>query len=133
MSRTLIKSATIISMDARLGDFLAGDLLIEGDRIVDVRPNIDLGSGAAETEVVDGTGRIVIPGLINAHMHTWQTALRGFAANWTLLEYFRRMHAGLATVFRPEDIYIANPRRRVEPNQLRHDDAGRLVPQQSDA
>src|SRR5690242_6888276 len=40
-------------------------------------------------------------------MHTWQTALRGFAANWTLPQYFRRMHAGLATLFRPEDIYIA--------------------------
>jgi cytosine/adenosine deaminase-related metal-dependent hydrolase len=41
---------------------------------------VELGSGAAETEIIDGTGRIVIPGLINAHMHTWQTALRGFAA-----------------------------------------------------
>ncbi|OAF10657.1 cytosine deaminase [Bradyrhizobium centrolobii] len=107
MRRTLIKSATVISMDDAIGDLRTGDVLIEGNRIVDVRPGIDLGSGAAETEVVDGTGRIVVPGLINAHMHTWQTALRGYAANWTLLEYFRRMHAGLATVFRPDDIYIA--------------------------
>src|SRR5258707_4979154 len=107
MRRTLIKSASIVSMDASLGDFRTGDLLIEGNRIAEVRPDIDLGSGTAETEIVDGTGRVVIPGLINAHMHTWQTGLRGFAANWTLLEYFRRMHAGLATVFRPDDIYIA--------------------------
>lgn len=107
MRRTLIISAVIISMDDAIGDLPDGDVLIEGSRIVDVRPSIDLGSGAAETEIVDGTGRIVIPGLINAHMHTWQTALRGYAANWTLLEYFRRMHAGLATVFRPEDIHIA--------------------------
>jgi cytosine/adenosine deaminase-related metal-dependent hydrolase len=107
MRRTLIKSAVIISMDDAIGDFSTGDVLIERNRIVDVRPSIDVGSSAAETEIVDGTGRIVIPGLINAHMHTWQTALRGYAANWTLLEYFRRMHAGLATVFRPEDIYIA--------------------------
>ena len=107
MRRTLIKSATIVSMDAQLGDLNSGDLLIEGDRIIEVRPHIDLGSGAVEAEIVDGTGRILIPGLINAHMHTWQTALRGFASNWTLLEYFRRMHAGLATVFRPDDIYIA--------------------------
>ncbi|MGY8661124.1 amidohydrolase family protein [Bradyrhizobium sp. UFLA05-109] len=107
MRRTLIKSATIISMDDAVGDLPTGDVLVEGNRIVDVRPGIELGSGAAETEVIDGRGRIVIPGLINAHMHTWQTALRGFAANWTLLEYFRRMHAGLATVFRPDDIYIA--------------------------
>ena len=40
-------------------------------------------------------------------MHTWQTALRGAAANWTLLEYFRWVHAGLATQFTPEDIHIA--------------------------
>ncbi|WP_445221208.1 amidohydrolase family protein [Bradyrhizobium sp. Pa8] len=107
MRRTLIKSAVIISMDEAIGDLNTGDVLVEGNRIVDVRPSIDLGSGASETEIVDGTGRIVIPGLINAHMHTWQTALRGYAANWTLLEYFRRMHAGLATVFRPDDIHIA--------------------------
>ena len=107
MRRTLIKSAVVISMDEGIGDLAAGDVLIEGDRIAEVRPSIDLGSGPVETDIVDGTGRIVIPGLINAHMHTWQTGLRGFAANWTLLEYFRRMHAGLATVFRPEDIHIA--------------------------
>ncbi|HXH45100.1 MAG TPA: amidohydrolase family protein [Bradyrhizobium sp.] len=104
MRRTLIRSATVISMDDAIGDLATGDVLVEGSRIVDVRPSIDV---AADTEVVDGTGRVVIPGLINAHMHTWQTGLRGFAANWTLLEYFRRMHAGLATVFRPDDIYIA--------------------------
>lgn len=92
-------------MDDAIGDLRTGDVLVEGDRIVGVLPSIDLGSG--EAEIFDGTGRIVVPGLINAHMHTWQTGLRGFAANWTLLEYFRRMHAGLATVFRPDDIYIA--------------------------
>ncbi|MCA1412592.1 amidohydrolase family protein [Bradyrhizobium sp. NBAIM20] len=104
MRRTLIRSATVISMDDAIGDLSTGDVLVEGSRIAEVRPSID---AAADTAVVDGTGRIVIPGLINAHMHTWQTSLRGFAANWTLLEYFRRMHVGLATVFRPDDIYIA--------------------------
>ncbi|TGN90619.1 cytosine deaminase [Bradyrhizobium yuanmingense] len=104
MRRTLIRSATVISMDDAIGDLSTGDVLVEGSRIAEVRPSID---AAADTAVVDGTGRIVIPGLINAHMHTWQTGLRGFAANWTLLEYFRRMHAGLATVFRPDDLYIA--------------------------
>ena len=59
-----------------------------------------------------------MPGLINAHMHTWQTALRSVAANWTLLEYFRHMHAGLATVFAPEDIHIATLAGAL--NQLDH-------------
>jgi len=103
MARTLIRSATILTMDDRLGDIAVGDLLVDGDRVAAIGRDI----AAADADVIDGRGKIVIPGLINAHMHTWQTALRGYASNWTLLEYFRRMHAGLATVFQPEDIYIA--------------------------
>jgi cytosine/adenosine deaminase-related metal-dependent hydrolase len=114
MARTLIRSATILTMDHGLGDIVAGDLLVEGDRIAAIGRDI----AADDAETIDGRGRIVIPGLINAHMHTWQTALRGFAANWTLLEYFRRMHAGLATVFRPEDVYIATLVGAI--NQINH-------------
>jgi cytosine/adenosine deaminase-related metal-dependent hydrolase len=103
MTRVLIKGAALVTMDDALGDLATGDLLVEDGRIAAVQPSIDAG----DAEVVDGAGRIVIPGLVNAHMHTWQTALRGYAANWTLPEYFGRMHAGLATLFRPDDIYIA--------------------------
>ncbi len=100
-SRTLIRGASIVSMDEGVGD-LVGDVLVEGDRIAAIAPSLQAG----DAEVVEARGWIVIPGLINAHMHTWQTALRGVAANWTLLEYFKHVHAGLATVFRPEDIAI---------------------------
>jgi len=103
MARTLIRSATILTMDDRLGDIAVGDLLVDGDRVAAIGRDI----AAADAEIIDGRDKIVIPGFVNAHMHTWQTALRGYASNWTLLEYFRRMHAGLATVFQPEDIYIA--------------------------
>lgn len=100
--RTLIRGATIITMDAQ-GDLPRGDLLVTGDRITEIAPSLKVD----EAQVVEAEGCILIPGLINAHMHTWQTALRGLAANWTLLEYFRKMHAGLATVFEPEDLHIA--------------------------
>jgi cytosine/adenosine deaminase-related metal-dependent hydrolase len=102
MARTLIRNAAIVSMDDAVGDF-TGDLLVEGDRIAALAPSI----AAGDAEVIDARGFIVIPGLVNAHMHTWQTGLRGVAANWTLLEYFKHVHAGLATLFRPEDIGIA--------------------------
>lgn len=103
MTRVLIREATVITMDDALGDWAGADLLVEDGRIAAVGPQIEAG----DAEIVDGRGRIVIPGLINAHMHTWQTALRGYASNWTLPEYFGKMHAGLATVFRPDDIHIA--------------------------
>ena len=99
----LIRGATILTMDAQ-GDLAQGDLLVSGDTIADIAPRIEAG---ADVQTVDATGCILIPGLINAHMHTWQTALRGLAANWTLLAYFQKMHAGLATVFTPDDLHIA--------------------------
>jgi len=102
VTRTLIRGATVITLDA-LGDLPCADVLVSGDKIADIAPRID----ADEADVVDARGCIMIPGLVNAHMHTWQTGLRGVAANWTLLEYFQKMHAGLATVFEPDDLYIA--------------------------
>lgn len=102
MSRILIRGATIITMDAQ-GDLPVGDILVTGDTLTEIASRID----ADDAQVIDASGHIIIPGLINAHMHTWQTALRGLAANWTLLEYFKKMHAGLATVFTPDDLYIA--------------------------
>ena len=104
MHRILIKGAAVVTMDDLIGDLTDGDVLVEEDRIGAIGPDLHVN---ADAEVVDGTGCIVIPGLVNAHMHTWQTGLRGVAANWTLLEYFRWVHAGLATRFRPEDIHIA--------------------------
>jgi len=102
MNQTLIRGATVITLDAQ-GDLPRADVLVTGDRITEIAPTIQ----ADGAQVVDATGCILIPGLVNAHMHTWQTALRGLAANWTLLEYFKNMHAGLATVFEPQDLYIA--------------------------
>ncbi|MEJ8840700.1 amidohydrolase family protein [Ramlibacter sp. AN1133] len=102
MARTLLRGATVLTMDSQ-GDLATGDLLVENDRIAAIAPSLQVD----DAQVLDLAGHIVIPGLVNAHMHTWQTALRGLAANWTLLEYFQKMHAGLATAFQPEDLYIA--------------------------
>jgi 5-methylthioadenosine/S-adenosylhomocysteine deaminase len=103
MRTLLIQNATVITMDPQSGDLRPGDILIDGERIAAVGAQIT----AADAEVIDGRSFIVIPGLVNAHMHTWQTGLRAISSNWTLLEYFRWVHAGLATRFKPEDIRIA--------------------------
>jgi cytosine/adenosine deaminase-related metal-dependent hydrolase len=51
---------------------------------------------------------IVMPGFVNAHIHTWQTGLRGVAGDWTIPEYLHNMHASIAPRFAPDDIRIAN-------------------------
>jgi 5-methylthioadenosine/S-adenosylhomocysteine deaminase len=105
MPRMLIQNAYLLTMDARLGDIPDGDVLIEDDRITAVAPHLPVPDGA---EIIDARGMIVMPGLVNAHQHTWQTGIRGIAGDWSLTDYGRSMHAGLATRFTPDDIYIAN-------------------------
>ena len=105
MGARVIRSATVVSMDDRVGDHTEADILIEGSRIAAIGPGLQVPEGA---EVIDGRGRIAMPGFVNAHIHTWQTGLRGVAADWTIPRYLRAMHAGLATHFTPDDIRIAN-------------------------
>jgi cytosine/adenosine deaminase-related metal-dependent hydrolase len=103
MRRKLIKVA-IVSMDPAIGDLRKGDVLIEDDRIIAVGPNI----AADDADTIDASRMLLLPGLINGHLHTWQTGLRGLAADWTVAEYMQAMHRGLATLFQSEDVYIAN-------------------------
>ena len=100
----LIKNAHIVSMDDRIGDLSSGDVLIDDDTIVAVGVDLEFPAG---TEIVDATDKILIPGLVNAHLHVWQTVLRGIAVDWTMPDYVKGIHAGLATIFRPNDIHIS--------------------------
>ena len=108
--RILVKGVTLVSMDDSIGVIDNADVTIEGERIASVvdasAPSVTTANHAVD-ETIDGAGFIMAPGFVNAHMHTWQTALRGVATNWTLLEYFKRMHAGMATEFSTDDIHIA--------------------------
>ena len=105
MGRILIAGGAVITMEPGLPDLPRGDVLIENARIAAVAPVLPRPDDA---EIIDASDMIVMPGLINAHLHTWQTALRGVAADWTVAQYMQAMHRGLATLFRPEDIEIAN-------------------------
>lgn len=105
MSHVLIAGGHIVSMDARVGDLARGDLLVADGRIAAIGPSV---AAPPAAETIDAPGMIVMPGLVNAHLHTWQSALRGIAGDWTVAHYMQAMHRGLATLYRPADIYIAN-------------------------
>lgn len=104
MSRTLLRGARVVTMAPGRPDAERLDILVDGDRIADLGPHLDHPDAA----VVDLDGRIVIPGLVNAHLHTWQTALRAVGADWTLLGYVMNLHRNAAQHYRPEDMYLGN-------------------------
>ncbi|MDT0328549.1 amidohydrolase family protein [Nocardiopsis lambiniae] len=103
MNRTLITGATVITMTPDRPEAEPADVLIEGDTVLEVGPDLPRG----EAEIVDLTGRVVCPGFVNAHLHTWQTALRGTGPDWTLLGYLAHMHGGVTGRYRPEDVHAA--------------------------
>ena len=104
MPRILIRGGDVITMDPGLGDIPRGSVLVDGDRIAAVGQVCD----ASGAEVVEAGGMIVLPGFVDAHLHTWQTGLRGVAGDWSLVDYSRHMHLNLARQFTPEDLYLAN-------------------------
>lgn len=103
MSKTLITNATIVSMDPAIGLLSKGAILIEDGILKEVAPTVS----ADDAEIVDAEGMVAIPGLINAHIHMWQTAVRGFGVDWTGVEHHLHMQSEFVPVYTPEDIKLS--------------------------
>jgi cytosine/adenosine deaminase-related metal-dependent hydrolase/ribose/xylose/arabinose/galactoside ABC-type transport system permease subunit len=105
--RKLIKGGTVLTLDAAIGDFATGDVLIEDDRIVAVGPNLE----AADVEVIDAAGMIVMPGFVDTHRHIWEGLLRNIGTDVPLegrTSYISFVLHKLAPAFRPEDAYLGD-------------------------
>lgn len=71
----LIRHATVLSMDPAIGDVHDGDVLINNGRIVRVGRQLQ----AEGAELLDARGMILIPGIVDAHWHLWNSLLRSSA------------------------------------------------------
>jgi 5-methylthioadenosine/S-adenosylhomocysteine deaminase len=103
-SPVLFRGGTVLTLD-RAGVLARGDVLVEGERISAVGADLPVPEGAL---VIDCSGGIVMPGMIDTHRHMWQTAMRGYGADWTLSQYFVFYYLKWGRVFRPEDVYAGN-------------------------
>ena len=102
--RILFTGARIVTMTAA-GDYI-GDILVTGNRIEAVAPN--LADSVDESVIrVDASDSIIIPGLIDSHVHAWEGQLRGVAPAADFGGYMGLTHGGLAMGYRPEDMAIA--------------------------
>src|SRR5690242_7649389 len=81
------------------------DVLVVGDRVAEVGTALTAPEGAVE---IDARGGIVMPGMIDTHRHMWQTAMRGYGADWTLTQYFVWYYLEHGRRFRPEDMRAGN-------------------------
>ncbi len=100
--RILVRGGVVLTLDRAVGDFARADVLIEDDKVREVRPDIAVGDAA----VVDGSNRIVMPGFIDTHHHFYQGILRNILPNGLLNpDYSRDISNALTGPYQPADVY----------------------------
>src|SRR3984885_6733293 len=103
-NRTLFKSGTIVTMDPKVPNLSTGDVLVDGGRIAAVGVNLQ----ADGAEVIDATGSIVMPGLVDAHHHMWLGVMRRMMPDVDdLFAYIAVVAETLGAHYRPLDMYLS--------------------------
>ena len=83
MADILIRDGHVVTMDPKRRVFERGSVAIEGNKIVAVGKDV---KEKADT-VIDARGKVVLPGLINAHTHLAMVLLRGVADDMELIPW----------------------------------------------
>ncbi|HZO61302.1 MAG TPA: amidohydrolase family protein [Solirubrobacterales bacterium] len=102
--KLVVRGGEVLVGDPGDGRFERADVVVDDGVIAAVEPD----AAAGDAQVVDAGGALVLPGFVDTHRHTWQTAMRGVCADWTLLDYFRGIRLQISTAFGPQDVYAGN-------------------------
>ncbi|HXM00859.1 MAG TPA: amidohydrolase family protein [Rhizomicrobium sp.] len=103
-SRTIFKGGIVVTMDANVPNLANGDVLIEDDRIAAIGASLQ----ADGAEVIDATGHIVMPGLIDAHHHMWLGVMRRMMPDVDdLFAYIDVVANTLGAHYRPLDMFLS--------------------------
>jgi len=126
--RYVIRNAYVMTMepgtpgaDSAFGEFIEGDVLVEGKTIKAIGKNLHVGNAAE----IDARGKVVMPGFIDTHHHQAWTAIRSSIPDSILIDdgtgtasaeqnyFFNILGAtlpslpGFANHYTPEDVYIS--------------------------
>lgn len=101
MPSVLFRDALIVTMDENRSVF-TGSLLVENDRIKELNP-----AQYEADQVIDCLGKVLIPGLIQAHVHLVQVLFRGQADDLALLDWLRKKIWPLEATHDSDSIYCS--------------------------
>lgn len=100
----LIRAAHVLTQDPARGVLSPGEVLVQDGRITQVGVRLQ----APQAQVLDFSDGIALPGLIDTHRHTWQSALRHRLGDVDFAGYGCQMLRGLGPLYRAEDIHAGN-------------------------
>ena len=106
MSQIYIKNAYILTINEKKEVYSQGDILIEDDKLKAVG-KVNPEDVLPDAQVVEAKGKIIMPGLINTHVHTSQQLERGLGDDVDLLTWLHKRTWPYESSLTPEDSYVS--------------------------
>ena len=113
-SKMIIKNTSVLRQN---GDVQSADIVVEDDKIAFVGRVVNgnvLADHVKNIKIIDGKGKLAVPGLINAHTHASMTLLRSFADDKKLMDWLNEDIWPIEAKMGREDIYIGAALAAVE-------------------
>ncbi len=102
--RTIITNANLLTLADTPLEPGPQQVLIEDCRIAAIGTDV----GVTDARTIDAQGGILMPGMVDAHRHVWQSVLRATLADGTLYDYMAKVRYGFAPHFTAEDAELGN-------------------------
>jgi guanine deaminase len=103
MATMLLRGATALLDDTLRFESRPLDILIDGHRIAAIEPS---GAIPGADQVIDLTGRIVVPGMINCHLHSHEHFQRGRTENLPLELWMHYVRPPLPVLLNTRQVYL---------------------------
>jgi 5-methylthioadenosine/S-adenosylhomocysteine deaminase len=103
----ILADGWLITMNPRREVLHAASVCVVGDRIAAIGTRTQLTARYPEAELLDCSGKIIMPGMVNTHTHLFQTLLKGLGDDMVLKKWFTCMTGPSAIHLTPPDAHIA--------------------------
>ena len=108
MARTLIRDGYVVTVDPDRNVYPGGFAVIEGTDITGVGPEDAAPAADGFDDVIDASGCLVLPGLINMHQHHWYTLFKGLADGYLLEDWVTQFLLPLSAQLSPDAMRVSS-------------------------
>ena len=81
---TLFRNARVLTLDDQLSEFERADILVRGSKIESIGPDLPVPENEPDLRIINAAGKLAMPGLVNAHVHSPGNFVRGTLDNLPL-------------------------------------------------
>ena len=104
MGKLIIRNCEVMTFEGQVPRFLpVQDILIEGNKIIAIQPTATLAQ--SDCQIIDATGMLVVPGMINTHAHVPMVLFRNAGPDVNENDWFNKVIFPLEANLTPEDVY----------------------------